>query len=60
MGWVFGSGHRVVQAEGSSPGGDIYQFLLILKVCSFRSCAFLALCSSEHTCARESTYLTKQ
>ena len=21
------SGHRMVQAEGSSPGGDIYQFL---------------------------------
>ena len=27
--WVrrWSSGHRVVQAEGSSPGGDIYQFL---------------------------------
>ena len=26
------------------------------KVCSFWSCAFLALCSSEHTCTRESTF----
>ena len=27
--WVrrWNSGYRVVQAEGSSPGGDIYQFL---------------------------------
>ena len=27
-----------------------------IKVCSFWSCAFLGLCSSEHTCARESTF----
>ena len=27
----------------------------IVKVCSFWSCSFPALCSSEHTCARESS-----
>ena len=27
-----------------------------VKVCSFWSCTFLALCSSEHTCARENTF----
>ena len=31
-------------------------FLFLVKVCSFWSCAFLALCSSEHTCARESIF----
>ena len=26
------------------------------KVCSFCSCAFIALCSSEHTCTQESAF----
>ena len=29
---------------------------LVIKVCLFWSCAFLALCSPEQSCARESTY----
>ena len=28
----------------------------MFKVCSYWSCAFLALCSSEHMCARKSAF----
>ena len=53
--WVrrWSSGHRVVQAEGSSPGEDIYQFLfsasifisVLLSLVDFSVIVTLILCN---------------
>ena len=58
--WVRGwnSGHRVVQAEGSSPGGDMYQFfsaviyiLVLLGLMDFSD--IVILCSRPNSCCQQ-------
>ena len=46
----------LISAAYSFPGIRSYFSCSKSKVCSFWSCAFLALCSSEHMCAQESTF----
>ena len=53
------SGHRVVQAEGSSPGGDMYQILfsamtfisVLLGLMDFSG--IMILCSRPNSCCQQ-------
>ena len=58
--WVrhWSSGHRVVQAEGLSPGGDIYQILpamifisVLLGLMDFSNAVIL--CSRPNSCCQQ-------
>ena len=59
--WVrrWNSGHRVVQVEGSSPGGDIYQIFLLSNGFFFSFVSLMdfgdivILCSRPNSCCQQ-------
>ena len=58
--WVRRSDHRVMQAEGSSPGGGIYQFFsaiifisVLLGLMNFSDSDTVILCSRPNSCCQQ-------
>ena len=57
--WIrrWSSGHRVVQAEGSNPGGDLYQFssaMIISVLLGLMDLSHIViLCSGPNSCRKQ-------